>query len=119
MKTIIHEIRNQPHHVREIATIVCTVAVVAVITFIWFHSFQKNIYTLLNPEEQTQSQDKVFAKESKSLFASMFEVISNGRAQISNIFSSKESESDVINTQDQTTADESGEVHPLPVSGNR
>ncbi|MBP9822246.1 MAG: hypothetical protein KBC81_02280 [Candidatus Pacebacteria bacterium] len=119
MKTIIHEIRQQPHHVREIATIVCTVAVAAVVVFVWFHSFQKNIYTLLNPEDQTQSQDKVFAQESKSLFGSILQTLSDGKAQIASIFSGTSSQSEIINIQNQETVTGSDKAYPFPVSGNR
>ena len=117
MKNIIHEIRNQPHHVRELATVLCTIAVVAVVVLVWFNSFQKNIYALLNPDEQSQTQDQQFAQESKSLFGSILQVFSDGKAQISNLFSGK-SQTDVVNTAPQTNSPDNI-THPLPVSGNK
>ena len=118
MKHIIHEIRQQPHHVRELATILCTVVVVAVVVLVWFNSFQRDIYTMLNPGQQSEAQDKLFAQESKSLFGSIIQTLSDGKAQISNLFSGK-SQTDVVNTQDQQTDPGARTVHPLPVSGNR
>ena len=113
MKRVINHIRSQPHHVREIATILCTVVVVVIVVWVWFSSFQKNIYTLLNPDQQ--SQDKVFAQESKSLFGSILETLSDGKAQISSLFSGK-SQTDVINTSSPSSTNQ---PHPLPVTGNR
>ncbi len=116
MRNIIHEIRNQPHHVRELATVLCTIVVVAVVALVWFRSFQNNIYALLNPEEQTQAQDKLFAQESKSLFGSILQVLSDGKAQIFSLFSGQSNQLNISNPQ---TAPESGTAHPLPVSGSR
>lgn len=118
MKHIIHEIRQQPHHVRELATILCTIAVVAVVALVWFHSFQKDIYGLLNPGDQPQAQDQLFAQQSQSMFGSIMNALNEGKAQISAFFSGSASQTDVTNTS--TSADtSSGVAHPLPVSGNR
>ena len=114
MKHIIHEIRNQPHHVRALATVLCTVVVVAIVVAVWFNSFQKDIYALLNPEQQSQAEDQRFAKESKSLFSSILQTLDDGKAQILNLFDG-ESQTDVIN--DRSTSNNS--IHLLPISGNR
>ena len=118
MKNIIHEIRNQPQHVRELATVLCTIAVVAVVVTVWFHSFQKNIYALLNPDQQPQAQDRLFAQESKSLFGSILQTISDGRAQISNLFSGK-NQTDVVNTSASQINNPSNTPHPLPVTESK
>ena len=119
MKHIIHEIRQQPHHVRQLATILCTIAVVAVVVTVWFNSFQHDIYAMLNPEPQSQAQDQMFAQQSKSLFGSMWQVFSDGKAQISSLFSSKGTQSDVVNTSATQTNNQNSAPHPLPVSGNK
>ena len=118
MKSIIHEIRQQPHHVRELATILCTIVVVAVVVLVWFNSFQHNIYALLNPEPQPQAQDQEFAKQSKSLFGSILQTLSDGKAQISNIFSGKSNQAEVVNPAPPAN-NPSDASHPLPVSGNK
>lgn len=117
MKSIIHEIRNQPQHVRELATVLCTIAVVAVVILVWFNSFQKNIYALLNPDQQLQAQDQQFAQQSKSLFGSILQTLGDGKTQILNLFGGK-SQTDVVNPAPQTN-NPSNAAHPLPVSGNR
>ena len=119
MKTIIHEIRQQPHHVRELATILCTIVVVAVVVLVWFHSFQKDIYGLLNPTDVPQAQDKSFAEQSQSLFSSIFNAFGDTRAQISSFFSGNAGQTDVSNTSSGTTDTSGAAPHPLPVSGNR
>jgi hypothetical protein len=117
MKALIHEIRQQPHHVRELATILCTIAVVAVVALVWFHSFQKDIYAMLNPGDQPQAQDQLFAQQSQSLFGSLISTLGEGKAQISALFSGKSGQTDITNSSAQTDA--SAAAHPLPVSGNR
>jgi hypothetical protein len=118
MKQIIHEIRQQPQHIRALATVLCTVAVVAVVVAVWFNSFQKDIYALLNPEQQSQAEDQRFAKESKSLFGSILQTISDGRAQISSLFGGK-SQTNVINNQSEPNTAPDDSIHPLPVSGSK
>ena len=118
MKRIIHEIRQQPHHVRELATVLCTIAVVAVVVTVWFNSFQKDIYALLNPDKNPQAQDQQFAKESKSLFGSILQTLSDGKAQISNLFNGK-SQTDIVNTLDTVSNPSADKPHLLPVSGSR
>lgn len=116
MRKIIHEIRQQPSHIRELATVLCTVVVVAIVGLVWFSSFQKDMYALLNPEQKSEAQDKLFAQESKSLFGSIFQVLSDGKAQISNLFSGS-GEVDITNNPSESNTPAS--AHPLPVSGSK
>lgn len=119
MKKIIHEIRRQPEHVRELATILCTLAVVAVVGIVWFRSFQKDIYALLNPNEQKDAQDRLLVTESKSLFGSMIDALGNSKAQISDLFNGKETTTSVQNSSPSVSPATTSQPHPLPVSGNR
>ena len=112
LKHIVREIRKQPQHIRELATILCTIAVVAVVVLVWYRSFQKDIYALLNPDQQIEAPDKFFAQESKSLFGSILQVLDEGKAQISDLFN-QDGETNVIN---QTDSDSKNVPHPLPVS---
>ncbi len=116
MKKIIHEIRRQPQHVRELATILCTIAVVAIVGLVWFHSFQKDIYALLNTDEQQDAQDRLFATESKSLLSSMMDSLGSSKAQISELFSSKDTNVKHPSASGTPTPQV---PHPLPVSGSR
>ncbi len=113
---LIHEIRQQPHHVRELTTLLCTIAVVAVVGLVWFHSFQKDIYGLLNPEEQKDAQDTLFATQSKSLFGSMFSTLGNSKAQILDLFSKKDTN---VTPASSPTSSPAPVAHPLPVSNSR
>jgi hypothetical protein len=119
MRAIIKEIRNQPHHVRELATVLCTIVVVAIVGIVWFHSFQHDIYAMLNPTDAPQAQDQMFAQQSTSLFGSMFQALKNSSAEISNFFSGKGSQTNIVNTQTYQTNSPSTATHPLPVSGGR
>src|SRR5690349_10604640 len=117
MKKIIHEVRQQPPHVRELATLLCTIAVVALVGLVWFRSFQKDIYAMLNPSDQADAQDKYFAVQSKSLFGSIRDTFSSGKAQILDLFSGQSSTTVNNNAPPQTET--SNQPHPLPVSGDR
>lgn len=117
MKKIIHEIRQQPHHVRELATLLCTIAVVAVVGIVWFRSFQRDMYALLNPQEAA-AEDAKFARESTSLFGSMLQALDKGRAQLSGLFMGSDGDSIIINSP-TPTPNNAGSVYPLPVTGRR
>src|SRR5258708_11021835 len=119
MKKLIHQIRQQPPHVRELASLLCTIAVVAAVGFVWFHSFQHDIYAMLNPGDQKDAQDQYFAAQSKSLFGSIFDTLSAGKAQISDLLSGKGSVTTVKSNASTGSSAASGQAHPLPVSGNR
>ncbi len=115
MKKIIREIRQQPHHVRELATIMCTIVVVAVVAIVWFRSFQQDMYALLNPPE-TQAEDADFARESTSLFGSMLDTVQRGRAQLSDLFTGSSGQSIIVSSPSPAA---NSSVHPLPVTGSR
>lgn len=119
MKTIIHDIRQQPHHIREIATLLCTIVVVAVVVLLWFHSFQKDMYAMLNPGDQPAAQDQTFAKQSQSMFSSIMSTINDGKAQISAFFSGSAGQTDISNNTQSTTDTSASAPHPLPISGTR
>src|SRR6185295_3099831 len=114
MKKIVHEIRNQPEHVRELATILCTVAVVAIVGLVWFHSFQKDIYALLNPSQQTDAQDKFFAVESKSLFSSILGTFGDTKAQLLSVFKGSGNGTTVKNSSASVSPTPQASPHPLP-----
>lgn len=116
MKSIIHEIRRQPDHIKELATLLCTIIVVVIVGFVWFRSFQHNIYALLNPGDVPQAEERVFAQESKSLFSSIAQIVGDSKAQISSFFNGSNGELNVINNQTDSNTDK---THPLPVSGDR
>lgn len=120
MKSVIHEIRNQPKHVRELATLLCTIAVVAVVGLVWFRSFQKDMYAMLNPEQagaEGGGQDQLFAQQSKSLFGSIFQILSDGKTQISSLFN--KNQTDVTNGQASGDGSSDKATHPLPIVKDR
>ena len=64
------DIRKQPQHIREIMFGLCVTTTVSLVGMVWFNSFQKDMYALLNPEEV--QQEKFLAQENqKSLFGNL------------------------------------------------
>ena len=107
---IVHHIRQQPHHVRELATVLCTIVVVIIIGVVWLRSFKHEMFSLLNPTEQV-SQDRQFAQQSKSIFASLAQMVNDSRAQISEFFNHQTTDVVVPSVSPDASA-----VHPLPVT---
>ncbi len=119
MSKFLDDIRSQPEHIREMYAGLCTVVVVAVVLMIWFHSFKQNVYALLNPDEQTQTRDQFFASNNapSSLFGYIGQAVSASRATIADLL--KGNVPSGSNSQTGTATHDSGQVHVLPISGNR
>lgn len=115
--SLLKKIHEQPDHIRELWAVFCTLIVAVIIAAVWFYSFKQNVYALLNPDQEVQSQNQSFAGNTKSLFDSFGQIIKDSTAQISQVLG-------IIRGSSQTTQVEvnnssSGVVHILPVSGNR
>ena len=116
MRTFIKEIQKQDRSVREFMFALSIITSFSLVGMIWFSSFQKNMYAILNeaPEEET----KFFAQEeSKNLFGYFKETYKDGKALIGNLFSRDSSESNDIQVQREEP--NQNEVHVLPVSNTK
>src|SRR5690349_7658301 len=114
MKKLVHHIRQQPSHIRELVTLGCTIVVVVLVGLVWFNSFQHDMYALLNPTDQKDAQDQHFAAVSQSLFGSIMDTLSSGKAEITDL---------IHGTSTTTVAAPSNNAapvqpHPLPINGN-
>ena len=119
MRSFLHEIHRQPEHVRQLLAGLCTVAVVSLVTLVWFRSFQQDIYALLNPADEPQAQDQMFARESSSLFGSIIQAFKDTGAQVSGLLTNESSRSQITNTTNSSDQNSTSSPHPLPVSGDR
>ena len=87
---------------------------VSLIGMIWFNSFQKNLYVMLNPEQATDQ--RLFADNYTypSLLSSIFQAGKNMKASISNLLNiGKDNMGKIVNNQ-------TGEQpHLLPLAGEK
>lgn len=66
---ILDDIRNQPQGTREIMFSLSVFITVLMVGFVWFHSFQRNLYVLLNPEDGLEKALAVESAPVPSLFS--------------------------------------------------
>ncbi|OGN16907.1 MAG: hypothetical protein A3C88_00475 [Candidatus Yanofskybacteria bacterium RIFCSPHIGHO2_02_FULL_50_12] len=114
MRTLIHKARQQPRHIRELLAGLCTLVVVAVVVTVWFNSFERNLYALLNEPQDQETQLAI--EKSQSLLGSIGSSVKDfglAMGQLFSLFNGKDS--NITINQD---ADE-GQPYPLPVWGNR
>jgi hypothetical protein len=88
---ILDYIKQQPERDREIMFFVSSFITILLVGIIWFNSFQKNLYALLNPEEDFK---KSFAATESvqipSLFGFMAQSFLNIKDSISIFFNNEE-----------------------------
>lgn len=115
--SFLDEIKKQPRHVREIMFALCVITTVALTGMIWFHSFEENLFVLLNPEPE--KQEKFYAeRESRNpvIYANITKALGNMRATLYDAFGFlEESNSKEIKVEEEYV----GETNKLPLSGDR
>lgn len=115
---LLDDIRKQPEETRNILFGLSVFITVLLVGAIWFHSFQKNLYVLLNSEEDVQ---KILAKEDNSvpsLFALVGQSVGDLKGLISDFLNS-DGNLNNINSSKDSDKTESGKVYVLPLSGSK
>lgn len=90
--SLIHEIHNQPHHIRKTMFTLSLVVLVSGVGVVWLNSFQNNMYALLNPPTEETQDSRSLADENKSSaspFALIGDAFKSLRASIADIFNSE------------------------------
>ena len=89
MRKLIEEIRQQPHHIREIFMWVMVVITFSVVGFVWFDSTRTRFLALVNPEEYQDTRAFAAAPDSDSPFAAIGRSFRNLKANIADLFDGK------------------------------
>lgn len=106
------DIKKQPQHIREIMFGLCVITTVSLVGMVWFGSFKKDTYALLNPEDT--KQERLLAQENQtSLFGNLSKTFKDIGATISNFWGSNSSDSGVEQGIEKTNTDR---VYLLPLS---
>lgn len=113
--SFLDEIRKQPRHHREIMFGLCVVTTISLVGMVWYNSFEKNLYVLLNPGEKANQR---FLAENKNVPSLLGDVVQTGkdlRATFYGIFNlnNDDKKSDTIN---DIKTNDSERVYTLPIS---
>ena len=112
--SFLNDIKNQPQHTREIMFGLSVFITVLLIGTIWFRSFQKNLYALMNPPEEV---DRMLAVENApvpSLFGFIWQSAGDVKGLVSGLFNSN---ANVTNEHaNDANKIEGGKVYTLPLS---
>ena len=99
MGGILHEIKQQPEHIRKAFMWVLVVITFSVVGFVWFRNTEKRFVALLNPEQAQES--RALAEKTKaqtpSPFATIFSSWDDLKANISELFLGRQSNFSVDN----------------------
>jgi hypothetical protein len=113
--SFLDEIRKQPRHHREIMFGFCVVTTVSLVGMVWYNSFQKNLYVLLNPGETTDQRNLAENKNVPSLFGDLGKTGQDLKAAFYSIFNlTGNDKKDSIT--DTTKTAEPVRVYALPLS---
>ena len=116
MKGILHEIKQQPPHIREIFMWLCVVITFSVVGFAWFRTTSEQLAVLLHPETTTLEERAVAEKPPLSPFANLLLSFKDLGANISELFDfSGKNEVEVNNTVPATPTP-TIKPRPLPLS---
>lgn len=93
----------------------CVVTTISLVGMVWYNSFQKNLYVLLNPGETTDQRNLAENKDMPSLLGDIGQTGQDLKAAFLNIFNltGNDKEDTII---DNTKSDESARVYTLPLS---
>ncbi len=114
------EIRKQPRHHRELMFGLSVVTAMSLVGMVWYNSFEKDLYTLLNPGESMEGKFLAENKPVPSLFGNISQTGKDLMAGFYGIFSS--SDIDLINNGKNDNTTDAGDfkgsekVYKLPVS---
>ena len=115
--SFLDEIRKQPSHVREIMFWFSVVITVSLVGMVWFRSFEENLFVMMNPEPEKQAKfyaDR--AGRTPVVYANVTKALGSLRATLYNSFGFF---NDYSSNEVKVDEEYTGEVHKLPLSGDR
>lgn len=113
--SFLDEIRKQPQHHREIMFGLCVVTTISLVGMVWYNSFEKNLYVLLNPGENTDPKYLADNKTVPSLLGDIGKTGQDLKAAFLDIFNlTSNDKKDII--IENTKANNSERVYMLPLS---
>lgn len=123
--SFLDDIRKQPRHHREIMFGLCVITTISLVGLIWYSSFEKNLYALLNPGQDGGQRNLAQQKESEpSMFGGVYQVGKDLKAAFYNLFNLTSSDKENLPNRQASNAENAkasdfGRVYTLPLSGKR
>ncbi len=122
--SFLEDIRKQPQHHREIMFGLCVVTTISLIAMVWYNSFEKNLYVLLNPGENADQRylanengEDLKADNATSLLGDIGKSGRDLKAAFYSIFNLTNDDKKE-NVESDKTADP-GRAYKLPLSGKK
>ncbi len=95
----------------------CVVTTISLVGMVWYNSFEKNLYVLLNPGENADQRFLVENKTVPSLFGNISQTGKDLKAAVYSIFDlTGNDKKDNVESDKKT---DSGKVYTLPISGKK
>jgi len=110
MSSLLHEIKHQPLWVRQTLFGLSVVVSLSLVGGIWFSSFERDMFALLNPDPDVQEQHFAQFKSDSGPYALAVKALDGLRATISDFFGFDAQRSDT------GAKSGSGQSHTLPLS---
>ena len=112
--SFLDEIRKQPQHHREIMFGLCVVTTISLVGMVWYNSFEKNLYVLLNSGENTDQRYLAENKAIPSLLGDIGKTAQDLKASFYSILNlTGNDKNDIII---ENINNDSGRVYTLPLS---
>jgi len=115
--SIIQEIRQQPEWMRGIMFVLAIFVTISTAGMVWFNSFERDIFTLINPEDELPQKQYYVKVEDQSRF-SLVALIGKGVGSLKAGMYALFDFDDVDGLSEKNKTDH-GEVYLLPLSENR
>ena len=115
--SLLSDIQKQPRYIREIMFALCAIISISLVGIIWFRSFEKNLFVLMNPDPA--KQERFFAERDQRtplVYANITKSLGSLRAAMYDAFGFF---GDYNSNQVKIGEDLKGETHQLPLSGDR
>src|SRR3989338_4953854 len=112
----LEEIKNQTQQTREIMFGLSVFITILLVGMIWFRSFQKNLYVLLNPEGDAEKALAVENASVPSLFGFIWQSVGEVKGLVSGFLGD---EVDMDGNLNRERKIESGKVYTLPLSEHK
>lgn len=107
----VDDIKKQPQHIREIMFGLSVFITVLLVGLVWFRSFQRNIYVLLNPEDGLEKALAIENVPVPSLFGFIWQTAGEVKGLVSELLGDEDAATDTGKIKV-----ESGKVYTLPLS---
>ena len=112
--SLLNDIRKQSQQTREIMFGLSVFITVLLVGLVWFNSFQKNLYALINPEEDVEKMLAVENAPVPSLLGLIWQTTGEVKGLVSGLFSGKEEKD--IELKGFQEPSKGNKVYTLPLS---